>query len=89
MLAAKERKECKEEIFSVATQKDNCTMRSILILLTAAIAASPVFAAESAFIFPESNLSVEGRVTLLAIDDRTPQRCAKMPATLSEGGPGP
>jgi hypothetical protein len=31
---------------------------------------TPVFAVESAFTFPESNLSVKGRVTLLAIDDQ-------------------
>lgn len=39
-------------------------------LFAATALLAPVFAAEPAFTFPESNLSVKGRVTLLAIDDQ-------------------
>jgi hypothetical protein len=53
-------------------------------LVVGLVLLAPVFAAESAFSFPESNLSVEGRVTLLAIDDQGLRDRENLTLTLSK-----
>lgn len=63
-------------------------MKNRICVLTALIAGAallaPVFATETTFIFPESNLNVKGRVTLLAIDDQGLRDRENLTLTLSK-----
>ncbi len=58
--------------------------RSLALLLIGAALPTPAHAAESSFTLPESNLTVKGRVTLLAIDDRSLRNRENLTLTLNK-----